>query len=427
MMSELDNFRLTIDAIDREMAHLFEKRLDAVRLIAQYKADHHIPVTDSDRERIMLKRNSEYIHNDDYRSVYSRFLQNTINLSKDFQRLQNCAVKPTFSVKTLLGEYGIWVGRGLLHRAGDLFHLNRKALIITDDGVPEQYVMTVASQCAEATIFVFASGETSKNIDTYSAILQTLTDNGFGRKDCIVAVGGGVVGDVAGFAAATYMRGIDFYNVPTTVLSQVDSSVGGKTALNWTSYKNLVGAFYPPKGVLVDPDVLVSLSARHVANGLAESVKMALTHDESLFELMEKESLTDAVIDEIIIRSIRIKQRIVEADERESDLRRVLNFGHTLGHGIESATRLLHGECVALGMLPMCSEPVRERLVPLLVRLGLPVWANYDVDNVITACGYDKKREADSIALVYVPQIGSYEIRSVSLKEFENRVKEMTD
>ena len=331
----------------------------------------------------------------------------------------------TLTVKTSIGSYNIDIAHGLLQRAGELFHLNRKVLIVTDSGVPEQYAMTVASQCADAVVFVFEQGESSKNMDTFTGILQTLTENAFTRTDCIVAVGGGVVGDMAGFAAATYMRGIDFYNVPTTVLSQVDSSVGGKTAIDFMGYKNLVGAFYPPKGVLIDPRVLNTLPKRHIRNGLAEAIKVGLTHDAALFALLESNALTDTVMDEVIQRAIQVKKQVVEADEHESGQRKVLNFGHTLGHGIESVTKLLHGECVALGMLPMCSDEVRQRLRTVLERLELPTSVVCNADAVMQACRHDKKFSANMVTVVTVPQIGQYELKSINVQEFEELVQEV--
>ena len=331
----------------------------------------------------------------------------------------------TLNVKTSVGNYNIHIERGLLHQAGELLNLNRKVLIVTDTGVPEEYAMTVASQCAEAVVFVFEQGEQSKNVDTYTGILQALTENTFTRTDCIVAVGGGVVGDMAGFAAATYMRGIDFYNIPTTVLSQVDSSVGGKTAIDFSGYKNLVGAFYPPKCVLIDPQVLSTLPARQVSNGLAEAIKMALTHDADLFALLENAKLDDATLDIIIQRAIQIKQQVVEADEHESGERKVLNFGHTLGHGIEATSNLYHGECVAIGMIPMCSTAVRERLISVLERFNLPTTITCNVENVIEACRHDKKASGDSVTLVMVPEIGTYELKSLSFNEYESLLKEV--
>lgn len=333
----------------------------------------------------------------------------------------------TLNVKTSGGDYNIHIERGLLQRAGELFELNRKVLIVTDTGVPEQYAMTVASQCGEAVVFVFEQGEASKNMDTYTGLLQTLTENRFTRTDCVVAVGGGVVGDMAGFSASTYMRGIDFYNIPTTVLSQVDSSVGGKTAIDFMGYKNLVGSFYPPKGVLIDPEVLHTLPQRQVNNGLAEAIKMALTHDAELFTLFEKEEWNDSVMDEVIQRAIQIKKQVVETDEHESGQRKVLNFGHTLGHGIESVTKLYHGECVALGIVPMCSEEVRCRLIPVLKRFHLPTSVACHANAVIDACRHDKKISTDNVTLVTVPNIGQYELKTVKLQEFEELVQEVLD
>ena len=331
----------------------------------------------------------------------------------------------TLKVNTSGGEYPIYIERNLLQCAGEILDLNRKVLIVTDTGVPEEYAMTIASQCTEAVVFVFEQGEKSKTMDTYSAILQMLTENTFTRNDCIVAVGGGVVGDMAGFAAATYMRGIDFYNVPTTLSSQVDSSVGGKTAIDFMGYKNLVGAFYPPNAVLIDPCVLATLPDRQVSNGLAEVLKMALTHDKDLFEILEKNELTESILDEIIIRAIDIKKRVVEADEHETGLRKALNFGHTLGHGIEAVTDLYHGECVAMGMLPMCSDSVRERLVTVLNKVGLPTSVICNVDAVVDACRHDKKSDGDSITLVMVQEIGRYEMKTIPFTEYEQRIREV--
>lgn len=331
----------------------------------------------------------------------------------------------TLNVKTSQGNYDIVIQRGGLHRVGEIFDLNRKVLVVSDSGVPEEYGMTVASQCDEAVLFVFEQGETSKNMDTYSGILSTLVDNCFTRTDCIVAVGGGVVGDMAGFAAATYMRGIDFYNIPTTVLSQVDSSIGGKTAIDFGGYKNLVGAFYPPHGVLIDSDVLHTLPQRQIANGMAEAIKMALTHDGELFSLMEQ---TDTVSDEILYRALSIKKQVVEADEHETGLRKVLNFGHTLGHAIESVETpsFYHGECVALGMVPMCAPAVRERLIPLLKKWGLPSVYAGDLTAVVEACRHDKKVDGDAITVILVPEVGSFEMRSLSFAEYKALIREVT-
>lgn len=324
-------------------------------------------------------------------------------------------------VKTADGGYNIYLEHGALKKAKEYLNLDRKVLIVTDSGVPHKYAETVAAQCKKSAVFKFEQGEKSKNFDTYKAILQSLTDGGFTRTDCVVAVGGGVSGDMAGFAAATFMRGIDFYNIPTTVLSQVDSSVGGKTAIDFGGCKNIVGAFHQPKGVIIDPDVLDTLSPRQISNGLAESVKMALTHNAELFEMFEKDSFN---LDTVIELSIKIKRDVVEADEKESGLRKVLNFGHTVGHAIESNTpSLYHGECVALGMLPMCGENVRQRLVAVLEKLNLPVYVDTDCEKIIETMSHDKKAAGDKISVVYVENIGSFDIKTKDFNEFSNEIK----
>ena len=232
---------------------------------------------------------------------------------------------------------------------------------------------------------------------------------GMRRGDCVAAVGGGVPGDLAGFAAACYMRGIDFYNCPTTVLSQVDSSIGGKTAVDLDGIKNIVGAFWQPKRVLIDPDVLSTLPRRQVSNGLAEAVKMALCFDEKGFALFEEGDVS-VNMDRIIENALRTKKYVVEQDEKEQGLRRTLNFGHTLGHGIEALQGedgLYHGECVALGMLPMCSPEVRERLVKVLERLELPVRCDAEVSRVMEAAVHDKKASGNTITAILVEKAGS--------------------
>lgn len=423
-MIDLEKARQSIDEIDREMARLYEMRMNAVRLVADHKQKNHLTIKDTNREEMVIRNNTTLIANEEYRPYYLRFLRSVMENSKEFQR---DLISDTLYVKASFGAYPIHFGHGLLQKAGELLNLNRKVLLVTDTGVPEQYVMTVASQCDEAIVFVFQEGENSKNVDTYIALLQMLTDNHFSRTDCIVAIGGGVVGDVAGFAASTYMRGVDFYNIPTTVLSQVDASVGGKTAIDFMGYKNLVGSFYPPKAVLIDPMTLTTLPQRHVSNGLAEVVKMALTHDQALFELFEKEELTDARFTEVIYRAIRIKKQIVEADEFESNQRKVLNFGHTLGHGIEAVTKLHHGECVALGMLPMCAPEVRQRLLNVMKRLRLPTFVAGNARAIIESCQHDKKRSADSVTVITVPKIGRYELKTVNYQELEQWLREVLD
>ena len=332
-------------------------------------------------------------------------------------------------VKTQTGSYNIYLERGALEKAGVYLKLDRKVLVVTDSGVPAEYAKTVASCCKDAVIATIEMGEKSKNIDSFKYLLECMVKNNFTRTDCVVAVGGGVVGDLSGFVASAYMRGVDFYNIPTTVLSQVDSSIGGKTAIDFMGIKNIVGAFYPPMAVIIDPDTLKILPDRQVSNGLSEALKMSMINDPLLFEIFEKDDIYEN-IDVVIERSLRIKKYVVENDEKQSGLRKTLNFGHTLAHAIEAVNSLenyYHGECVSIGMVPMCSPDIRERLIPILKKLSLPTDCEFSADQLIEACRHDKKTSGDSITVVFVSEIGSSELRKMPFTEFEEMVKRVLD
>lgn len=329
-------------------------------------------------------------------------------------------------VKLPLGGYDITVERGVLKKAGDILNLERRVLIITDSGVPKEYSETVAAMCKTPFIETVPMGEESKSLPVFEMLCKKLLEHGFTRSDCVVAVGGGVVGDLAGFVAASYMRGIDFYNIPTTVLSQVDSSVGGKTAVNFGGIKNIIGAFYQPKAVLIDPDTLSTLPERHFSNGLAEAVKMSLTFDEELFELFENSDAHEN-IEKIIEHSVATKRNVVEQDEKESGIRKVLNFGHTMGHAIESVEELgglYHGECVALGMLPMCSPEIRKRLSAVLEKLNLPAEYHGDIEKLIAAASHDKKFSGEKVTVITLPEISTFRMEEWSTAELFKKMKE---
>ena len=326
----------------------------------------------------------------------------------------------TLEVNTNMGAYPIIISRGgLSHIKQALPLTGRRVCIVTDTGVPTQYTDAVAAGCDNPLLFRFPKGEANKTMDTLQELLRVLLQNGFDRTDAIVAVGGGVVTDLAGFAAATYMRGIDFYSVPTTLLSMVDASVGGKTAVDFEGYKNMIGAFWQPRAVLIDPTTLNTLPRRRLSDGLAEVIKMSLTSDADLFEALETQDLLPnegpalpEAIDDVIAHALRIKIDVVEHDVREKGLRRVLNFGHTLGHALESCMGLgglYHGECVALGMIPMCTEQVRARLLPLLVRCGLPTAVQLPPrEHILAALTHDKKSAGDQIHTIVVPRVGEW-------------------
>ena len=316
-------------------------------------------------------------------------------------------------------SYNITLERNSLDRAGTIFDLSRKVMIITDSGVPYEYAHRLALQCLEPQIVQVPEGENTKSISQYTYLSKMLLDYGFTRTDCIVALGGGVVGDLAGFTASTYMRGIDFYNIPTTLLSQIDSSIGGKVAIDFCGIKNIIGSFYQPKGVIIDPTLLETLPERQLACGAAESIKMSLTSDPDLFDIFENDDYKSR-IDEVIYRSIMIKKEVVEKDEKEQSLRRVLNFGHTVGHAIEvtGSGNLLHGECIAVGMLPMCSDGVRERLTAVLKKVGLPTDTDIPYKSIESFISKDKKADGKLINCISVNNIGEFVMERIPIKEF---------
>ena len=422
MSGKLDEARKIINEVDAQMAELFVKRMRAAELVYEHKKEFGLPILDKKREAEVIERNAARIGDEVLREYYIEFLKHTMSVSRSYQhRMQRAEKGNGETIHMDLGRdsYDIVVKRGVLHEAGEQLDLNRRVLIVTDTGVPAAYAQTVARQCKKSVICTVEMGETSKSLEVFDRLLQTMQDNGFSRKDCVAAVGGGVVGDLAGFAASAYMRGIDFYNIPTTLLAQIDSSIGGKTAINFGGVKNVVGAFYQPKKVLIDPELLKTLPERQIANGLAEAIKMSLTSDKELFELFENQSIEEN-LDEIIVRSLDIKKSVVEQDEKESGLRIILNFGHTVGHGIESSegmSALYHGECVALGMLPMCGDEIRPRVIEVLKKCGLYRQLKYDWEKITEAAFHDKKADGDTVTVTMVKEAGRFELKTMKCVE----------
>ena len=322
--------------------------------------------------------------------------------------------------------YDIILKRGCLRNLHQFTNVqNRKVFVLTDSGVPAQYAQTVADQCPDSTVYTVPQGEGSKSLKVYGQVLQAMLEFGMTRKDLLVAVGGGVVGDLGGFCAATFMRGIEFAQCPTTTLSQVDSSIGGKTAVDLGETKNIVGAFWQPCVVLIDPDTLDTLPRRQYVNGLAEALKAGIIADPELFALFEKGHVEDN-IEEIIYRSLQVKKRVVEQDERENGMRACLNFGHTIGHGIEAVkgirgrrtNGLYHGECVALGMLPMIEDKQLVKRTRAVMRtLGLPVRTGVDKHKVLGYMQHDKKSRGDSITVIKVPGLGCWRADKIAVSE----------
>lgn len=325
----------------------------------------------------------------------------------------------TITVKTSVGGYDISLGRGLINNVDSFYKPRGRALIVTDSGVPKEYSKSVQAAFPNSLIYTFCEGEENKSFETLKSVLSFAANNGYTRNSTFIAVGGGVVGDLTGLASALYMRGVDFVNVPTTLLSQVDSSIGGKTAVDLDGVKNLVGAFYQPKAVIIDPNTLKTLPERQFNNGLAEAIKMAATSDETLFSLLEQNDAHD-ITDTVIERSLLIKKSVVEADEKETGLRRVLNFGHTLAHAFEALGgffELYHGECVSLGMIPFSSGEAQKRIVSLLIKNNLPVTSDRKNSELLKYLSLDKKAQKDGVNVVRVKKIGSFEFEFMSFSD----------
>ena len=318
-----------------------------------------------------------------------------------------------------LGErsYDIILKNGALENLYQFARLDRRVAVVTDAGVPAEYAQRVADQCRDAKIITVPQGEASKSMKILESVLRQMLEFNMGRGDLVIAVGGGVVGDLAGFAASIYMRGIDFINCPTTTLSMIDSSIGGKTAVDLGETKNIVGSFWQPRLVIVDPSTLATLPRRQYINGLAESVKASLLADPELFAIFEKGDI-DEQIGEIIYRSLRFKKSIVEQDETEHGMRKALNFGHTIGHAFELAGHYetwTHGQGVAAGMhwvaqlgvgLGITPPEVVEQIRSILNKFGLPQDIPCPWETMTEAVGLDKKRTGDSITLILLERLG---------------------
>ena len=324
--------------------------------------------------------------------------------------------------------YEIHIEEGLLGRVGEECRsvLNsKKILVLTDSNVTELYGDSVCTALSamefEVTEYVIPAGEESKSTDNYLNIVSTLAEEGFSRSDAIVAFGGGVVGDLAGFCASSYLRGIPFIQIPTTLLACVDSSVGGKTAVNLPQGKNLLGAFYQPRLVLIDPLTLKTLSPAVYADGMAEVIKYGMIRDAELFDALEQHAWTDT---QIIARCVTIKSRVVAEDEFDNGCRLLLNYGHTIGHAIEKCSHfeVSHGSAVAIGMSTMAhaeagGEVLAERLDTVLKGYALPTTCQFSAEELYRAAMADKKRRNQTLHIITVPSLGGGTIVTIPVEE----------
>jgi 3-dehydroquinate synthase len=333
--------------------------------------------------------------------------------------------------KKISSSYEIYIGEAIVDRMGLIFNKHKwgsRYIILTDSRVlplhGERVQQILKGMDLKVDIIDFPAGEASKDIKTSLRIVDQLMSMGADRQSALVALGGGVVGDITGFVASIYMRGIPHVQVPTTLLAQVDSSIGGKTGIDLSTGKNIIGTFYQPKGVFIDLAFLKTLEPQELKNGLAEVVKYGIIDDTELFSILETRAkdITNQNVDllrEIVTRSCRIKKGVVEIDEQEKGLRRILNFGHTIGHAIEteSGYTIPHGDAISMGMVAatILSERMqylaaedRKRIIALIRAIGLPdrIPANLSPDGIFAHMKGDKKKAGDTLNIVLLKRIG---------------------
>ena len=340
--------------------------------------------------------------------------------------------------------YDIVIEKGTLAKAGEwLASLwsAQKVVVITDNHVASLYAETVKRSLEvagfEVFVFDFLEGEASKNLTTVNKVYEFLAKVGMTRSDGIVALGGGVVGDLAGFSASTYMRGIHFVQMPTSLTAQVDSSIGGKTGVNTPWAKNMVGTFTQPDGVLIDPDVLKTLGQRELIEGMGEVIKYGLIEDVELWqELSDIDGSPESILEHaesIIYHSCNVKRKLVVEDELDNGVRLYLNFGHTIGHAVEATAgygKVMHGEAVAIGMVQVARVAEKKGLMPkgittdieqMCRKFGLPVdYQPWRQEELYHALLHDKKARGKTIKLVIVPELGRAAIHQIPLEEMKD-------
>ncbi len=338
-------------------------------------------------------------------------------------------------------KYNVIIGDGLISTLGNMtadLISGRKATIVSDNNVWSFFGEAVTKSLENAGFtsnhFLISPGESSKNTTNYLALIDHLCHNELTRSDCIIALGGGVVGDLAGFAAATYLRGIAYVQVPTSLLAMVDSSVGGKTGIDLPSGKNQMGAFYQPNLVVCDTNTLQTLPKEVLIEGCAEVIKYGILYDATLFSYLQQHILNFDP-EYVIARCVELKKQVVEADELDQGCRQMLNLGHTLGHSIERISNytVSHGAAVAIGISMICRSSVQaglctqmdcNKMIQLLENFGLPTSAQYTAHSIALHALSDKKRSGDTISLVIPSTIGCCKLISLPITDFIDFVKE---
>ncbi len=346
------------------------------------------------------------------------------------------------SLRVNVGKgYEILIEKGIISSCGDYIKnvsKAKKVCLISDTNVypiyKDKVIKSLEENGFEVIKYVFEAGEGSKTIQTVIEMVEFMAENALTRNDLVVALGGGVCGDMAGFAASIYLRGIEFAQIPTSLLAQVDSSVGGKTAVDLPQGKNLCGAFHQPCIVLIDPDTLNTLTPEYFSDGMAEAIKMGCIKSSSLFEKIENEDAKE-IIDDIIFECVSLKATVVENDEKEKGERALLNFGHTAGHAIEKLhnfTTISHGEAVGIGMVivskageanGITEKGTADRIIKVLQKYNLKIKDNHSLTDIITAMNSDKKRTGTAINFILLYSIGESFINPINNEEIEKFFK----
>ena len=338
-------------------------------------------------------------------------------------------------------EYEVLVGSGCFQNAGNLIksvYPKGKITVVTDDKVGGLYGEKLCKSLKESGfsdvfMFSFPNGEMSKNSKTLIEITEFLAEKNLTRSDMLIALGGGVVGDITGFAASIYLRGIKFIQIPTTFLAAIDSSVGGKTAVNLSAGKNLIGAFYQPELVICDPDLFETLEDKYFDDGVAEAIKYGAIMDSDLFEAFEKENMKEN-LEKIIVRCVELKNKVVSEDEFDTGIRQLLNFGHTIGHSIEKCSKfeITHGHAVAIGMavitkgsnaLGITPKKDAGRLESLIKKYGLPTECEFTDDELYAPAVSDKKRTFNDITVIVMEKIGKCVLHKIPVENLKELIK----
>lgn len=426
---KLAKLRKQIDEIDRRIVQLLSERFKLTQSVSEYKKENNLSVLDANREQALL---AEVMRRGKKLGLRDEFIDKLFSLILEESRWQQEKkmrkelMKKLQFVSKSEKKWKVIVGNSLIQRLPRLVDLTgyTKIGIVMDGQVGELYekviVKALEKDALDPLIFKIKPGEQSKSLGETSRIYEALLNGHFDRKSVLVAFGGGVVGDLTGFVAATYMRGIDVVQIPTTLLAQADAAIGGKTGVNFNGSKNIIGSFHQPQAIISDISLLKTLSKRELRSGLAEVVKYGLIKDKSIFELLERKGidLSEDDLELLVVISTNIKGKIIEKDEQEkTGLRAQLNFGHTLGHAVESVGNgeYTHGEAISIGilfaskisyLLQMIHKSEYNRVVELVKKLNLPVACSLSRDELLKKIVYDKKSVNKQTRWVLLKGIG---------------------